>query len=87
EKNKYEPIYCAKCQRYSHIARDCTQHHNICANCTEGHRTSECTNNKISHYISCNLNDHISWDRVCPEFKRRGTDLDTRDRGNTMPYY
>ncbi|KAG2125439.1 hypothetical protein DEU56DRAFT_961827, partial [Suillus clintonianus] len=33
KKNKREPIRCAKCQNYGHIARECLSHHDTCANC------------------------------------------------------
>ncbi|KAG1790544.1 uncharacterized protein HD556DRAFT_1213301, partial [Suillus plorans] len=87
KKNKREPIRCAKCQRYGHIARDCIQHHDTCANCTEEHRTSECTNKDLTRCVSCKTDNHASWARTCPELERRCTDLDSRDQGNTMPYY
>ncbi|KAG1854753.1 hypothetical protein C8R48DRAFT_660903 [Suillus tomentosus] len=87
KKNKREPIRCTKCQRYGHIARDCIQHHDTCANCAEEHRTSECTNKDLTRCVSCKTDDHASWARTCPELERRCTDLDSRDQGNTMPYY
>lgn len=86
-KNKREPIRCAKCQHYGHIARECITHHDSCANCAEHHRTSECTNRDHTCCISCESNNHASWDRRCPEFECRCSDLDARDADNTIPYF
>ncbi|KAG2038460.1 hypothetical protein BDR03DRAFT_813215, partial [Suillus americanus] len=78
KKNKREPIRCAKCQHYGHIARECTSHRDICANCSEDHRTSKCSNRNRRCCISCKKEGHASWEQNCPEFERRCADLDKR---------
>jgi len=87
KKNKREPIRCAKCQHYGHIARDCINRSDTCANCAEAHRTAECQDKKKKHCVSCNSSAHASWDRNCPEFKSRCIKLDERYVENTMPYF
>jgi len=87
KKNKREPVRCAKCQRYGHIARDCISHRDMCANCAEDHRTSDCNNKNNTCCTSCHSTDHPSWSRTCPEFERRCADLDARDLDNTLPYF
>jgi hypothetical protein len=86
-KNKREPIRCAKCQRYGHMAKECLSHKDTCANCAEEHRTSDCSNKNRTCCISCESEDHASWNRNCPEFERCCTDTDSRYPENTMPYY
>lgn len=87
KKNKREPVRCAKCQHYGHIAKECLARQDTCANCAEEHRTSECRNKDTTHCVSCQTSDHASWDRNCPELERRCIDLEHRDPSTTMPYY
>lgn len=87
KKNKREPIRCAKCQHYGHIAKECISHQDACANCAGDHRTSECNNKDRTCCVSCESDDHTSWDRKCPEFERRCNTLDAKDQDNTMPYF
>lgn len=86
-KNRQEPIRCAKCQRYGHIARECLSHKDTCANCAGEHRTSDCDNQHSRGCISCESNDHSSSDRGCPEFTRKCSELESRRPENLMPYY
>jgi hypothetical protein len=87
KKNKREPIRCAKCQHYGHIAKECVFHRDVCANCAGEHRTTECNNKDRTCCISCESDDHSSWDRKCPEFERRCNTLDAKNQDNTMPYF
>ena len=88
KKNKREPIRCAKCQRYAnHIASECQSQRDVCANCAGEHRTSSCTEKHKKHCVSCDTNDHASWDRQCPEFRRKCESLDDHYPENTMPYF
>jgi len=87
KKNRREPMRCAKCQHYSHIAKDCLSHTDRCANCAEEHKTSECQTPYIQRCIPCEANDHASWNRDCPEFERRCQALDDKYPENLMPYF
>ncbi|KAG1808669.1 uncharacterized protein BJ212DRAFT_1302935 [Suillus subaureus] len=37
KKNRREPLRCAKCQHFGHIARECIAHGDTCANCGNNH--------------------------------------------------
>jgi len=87
KKNKREPIRCAKCQHYGHIARECTARSDTCANCAEAHRTVDCQDKGKKRCVSCESATHASWDRSCPEFKNKCRKLDERYIENTMPYF
>ena len=87
KKNRREPMRCAKCQHYSHIAKDCLSHTDRCANCAEEHKTSECQTPYIQRCIPCEANDHASWNRDCPEFEKRCQALDDKYPENLMPYF
>ena len=87
KKNKREPIRCAKCQHYGHIARECVNRGDTCANCAGAHRTADCQDKGKKHCVSCNIATHASWERSCPEFKNRCKKLDERYIENTMPYF
>ncbi|KAG2051096.1 hypothetical protein BDR06DRAFT_860272, partial [Suillus hirtellus] len=86
-KDKREPICCAKCQRYGHIARACSALMDICSTCSGGHRTTQCTTYRTTRCVSCSDNTHTSWSRKCPEFTRRCEQMDKKFPENRMPYY
>ncbi|KAJ8591730.1 hypothetical protein M405DRAFT_711533, partial [Rhizopogon salebrosus TDB-379] len=85
-KDKKEPIRCARCQRFSHIARNCTAPSDACGTCGNQHRTADCTS-RSERCINCRTHFHTSWSRECPEFKRRCADLDEKYPENQMPYF
>jgi hypothetical protein len=86
-KDKKEPFRCAKCQKFGHIARNCTAPTDTCGTCGNQHRTSDCNAYKSEHCTNCKTNDHTSWNRRCPEFKRRLETLNDNFPENRMPYY
>ena len=87
-KNKQEPIQCAKCQRYGHIAKECISHKDTCAKCAGEHRTSDCDNHLSRGCVSCKSDDHSSMDRFkCPEFARKCAVLESKRPENLMPYF
>lgn len=86
-KDKKEPIRCAKCQRYGHIARSCSDTIDTCGTCGGQHRTMQCNAFKTTRCVNCRNNDHTSWSRKCPEFKRRCELLDEKFPENRMPYF
>jgi len=69
KKDKKEPIRCAKCQQFGHIARNCNVARDICETCTGNHRTTDCHAYKTVRCTNCRKNDHASWSRSCPEFE------------------
>ncbi|OJA14337.1 hypothetical protein AZE42_13669, partial [Rhizopogon vesiculosus] len=87
-KDKREPIHCARCQRFGHIARNCSAARDACGTCGNQHRTADCTASYRSEYcLNCKSQHHMSWSRECPEFKRQCTLLDDKFPENRMPYF
>ena len=86
-KDKKEPLRCLKCQRWGHMARDCGENHDTCGTCAKNHRTNACPSYSTPHCVSCDSNSHASWNRTCPEFKRRSRALDETTPENCMPYF
>ena len=58
-----------------------------CGTCGEEHRTSECGNKEKTYCVSCKSNTHTSWDRECPEFRRRCDQFDKNYPENNLPYF
>lgn len=86
-KDRKEPIRCAKCQRFGHIARNCTALLDTCGTCSGEHRTTQCTAYRTTRCANCKGSNHTSWDRKCPEFVRRCDLLNERYPENRMPYF
>jgi hypothetical protein len=86
-KDRKEPIRCAKCQRYGHIARNCSDESDTCGTCGEQHRSSSCNAYRTTRCVNCRNSNHTSWSRKCPEFIRRCEILDERYPENKMPYF
>jgi hypothetical protein len=86
-KDKKEPIRCAKCQGYGHIARGCSATTDTCGTCGEQHRTTQCSAYRTTRCVNCRSLTHTSWSRRCPEFIRRCELLDERYPENRMPYF
>lgn len=86
-KDKREPIRCAKCQKYGHIARNCTATTDTCGTCGNQHRTSECTTSNTTRCVNCRSDQHASWSRSCPDFARRCELINEKFPENSMPYF
>ena len=86
-KDKKEPLRCLKCQQWGHMARDCKDNRDTCGTCAKNHRTNACPSYKTPHCVSCDSDSHASWNRSCPEFKRRSQALDETTPENGMPYF
>ena len=84
---KQEPMQCMKCRRWGHFAHACTASVDTCGTCGEERRTSECSNKDKTYCVSCKSNSHASWDRECPEFRRRCDQYDENFPENSLPYY
>ena len=55
--------------------------------CGEEHRTSNCDNKEKTYCVSCKSNTHASWDRECPEFRKRCDQFDENYPENNLPYF
>lgn len=86
-KDRKEPIKCAKCQKFSHIARNCTAASDTCGTCGAHHRTADCNAYKTELCTNCNAKGHTSWSRNCPEFLRCLEILNNSFPKNRSPFY
>ncbi|KAG1817232.1 uncharacterized protein BJ212DRAFT_1270677, partial [Suillus subaureus] len=86
-KDKWEPVQCVKCQLWGHVAKECKAPKDICGTCGKNHQTDTCNAYHTFYCISCNLHDHASWNRNCPEFENCCTGIDTKLPENSMPYF
>jgi hypothetical protein len=99
-KSKKEPLRCAICQGYGHLARDkdkCGLQKNTeegetctpqCGRCPGRHETSNCKESRDKKFcINCISTTHNSFDRACPTFLRKSEEFDQRNPDNLMPYF
>jgi prefoldin subunit 5 len=84
---KHEPMQCMKCRKWGHFAHACTAETDTCGTCGGEHRTSDCNNRAKTFCVSCKSNEHASWDRGCPEFRRRCAQYDENYPENSLPYF
>ncbi|KIK40535.1 hypothetical protein CY34DRAFT_87162 [Suillus luteus UH-Slu-Lm8-n1] len=69
-KDKKELMRCAKCQKYNHIAKNCSSAVDICGMCGENHHTSSWNSYCTTRCINCRSQQHTSWSRSCLEFAK-----------------
>ncbi|KAG2050493.1 hypothetical protein BDR06DRAFT_866485, partial [Suillus hirtellus] len=86
-KDKKEPLCCAKCQKFNHIAKNCSATQDVCGTCGDDHRTSTCHSYCTTHCVNCRSQQHTSWNRNCPEFIKCCKDIDDKYPENRMPYF
>ncbi|KAG1838976.1 hypothetical protein F4604DRAFT_1941068 [Suillus subluteus] len=86
-KDKKEPLHCAKCQKFSHMARNCSSPHDICGTCSRRHWTTQCKSFHTECCVNCKSQTHTSWSRKCPEFIHRCKALDDAYPENKMPFF
>jgi hypothetical protein len=60
-KDKKEPIQCAKCQKFGHVACNCKATVDTCATYGGPHRTSTCNAYCTKCCINCRSQNHASW--------------------------
>ena len=84
---KKEPLRCLKCQGWGHLARDCSAATDTCGTCAQRHRTTTCTNTARPHCVSCGIGGHASWDRGCPIFQHKCSEMNDRLEDNSLPYF
>jgi hypothetical protein len=86
-KLKTEPKQCMKCRKWGHFAADCLEEKDACSNCGENHHTKNCPDKSRRYCVSCKNDTHASWDRGCPEFKRRVDRMDENHPENALTYF
>ena len=79
------PSTCNKCQKYGHIAQDCSETTSTCAKCGDAHRTWECTSNDRK-CTPCGSSEHHTNHERCPERIKRCATMDSKPEDFT-PYY
>lgn len=87
EKTKQGPLQCLKCRGWEHKAQDCKAQTDTCGTCGDNHRTNACKNKDKLFCASCKTDAHASWDRSCPEFKRRCAIYDDRYPENNIVFF
>jgi len=83
-KDKKEALRCLKCQRWGHMAKNCTD---VKDTCTGEHRHSKCNSYSTYYCISCKSSPHSSSDKECPKYKAQLESLNARTPENSMPYF
>ena len=86
-KLKTEPKQCMKCRKWGHFAAECLEEKDACGNCGENHYTKECPDKNRRYCVSCKNDTHASWDRSCPEFRRRVEKMDENHPENALMYF
>jgi hypothetical protein len=86
-KLKSEPKQCMKCRKWGQFAAECMEEKDACGNCAKDHHTKDCLDKNRRYCVSCQNNSHASWDRNCPEFKRRVERMDESHPENTLTYF
>jgi len=86
-KDKKEPLRCLKCQRWGHMAKNCTEEKDTCGTCAGEHRHSKCNSYRTYFCISCKSSSHSSSDKECPEYKTQLEALNAHIPENSMPYF
>ena len=84
---KHEPMQCMKCRKWGHFAGSCIAPKDTCGTCGGEHRTNDCTCRDKLACVSCKSSEHASWDRDCPEFRRRCDQFDENYPENNLPYF
>jgi len=83
-KCKYEPLWCLKCHGWNHIATACKEMDNTCGTCGGGHRNTDCNSGNTHFCTPCGMIGHTSWDRRCPTFMRKCSELNKKYPDNSL---
>jgi hypothetical protein len=84
---KHEPLQCMKCRKWGHFANACTATTDTCGTCGGDHRSKDCTQYGKAYCVSCRSDAHASWDRDCPEFRRRCEQFNENYPENSLTYF
>jgi hypothetical protein len=80
-------MQCMKCRHWGHFVYTCSTTVDTCGTCRGKHRSNECSSREKTYCISCKSNAHASWDRDCPDFRRRCGQYDKNYPENSLPYF
>ena len=86
-KDKRDPLRCLKCQRWGHMARNCTETRGTCGTCGGDHHHMKCNSFRTYYCASCKSNAHSSVDKECPEYQIQLAKLNARTPENQMLYF
>ena len=72
-----EPVRCFKCQRFNHLARNCTSNVDVCAKCSEHHTTKDCnrenqpgtSSDSLVKCFNCK-GEHPAYSKDCSKYKK-----------------
>ena len=86
-KLKYKPKQCMKCCKWGHFAAGCRAQVDTCGTCGGQHKTNDCKADNVKYCISCKSDAHTSWDRNCPEFRRKCDEYSNFHPENNLIYF
>lgn len=87
KKLKFEPKQCMKCRKWGHFAAECRSQNDVCGTCGGQHKTNACNAEGRRYCVSCRSDSHASWDRNCPEFRRKCDEYSTFHPENNLVYF
>ena len=87
QRNVRELLNYLKCHSWNHLATECQEAHDTCGMCTQRHFTAECPNLDKLFCVPCGRASHASWDRYCPVFQHKCSDMNVRVEENAMPNF
>ncbi|KAH9048211.1 hypothetical protein EDB84DRAFT_1557007 [Lactarius hengduanensis] len=87
KKLKFEPKQCMKCQKWGHYAAECHAQYDTCGTCGNKHKTKDCTEEYKRFCIPCKADTQASWDRDCPEFRRKCKEYNGFHPENNLVYF
>ena len=87
EKVKREPTRCLKCQGWNHHACNCPSPTDKCGNCAEDHQTDQCPPYHLPYCVSCDSPGHASWSRLCPTYRKKVIECNTRNPENALQFF
>ena len=68
------------------MAYECTEN-NKCGTCSGAHMMNGCAEQTKKWCVSCNSNNHSSWDRDCPTLAKKIEEFNQRNPENSLPFF
>ena len=87
QKDTKSPGVCNKCQKYGHIARDCSETIDTCGFCGQEHCTSICNSTDTYKCTPCGSTDHPTNSSQCPTFIRLAQAIIDKDPESSSAYF
>ena len=66
---------------------ECHATNNTCRTCGGDHTTRDCNEPSKRYCVSCCLEDHASWDRMCLEFQQKSAHFNELHSENALTYF